>query len=123
MNTRTLDPRVFDFNFPDHDTLIRVEDRDDLITIRATRDTFNRSARERFIHHLAAEGFIPDEFQWFAFDQGTIARPLCWVIDYSWLELDAGDTARARHFMLRLIGSAVVLWLVLISSFILRPGG
>ena len=55
----------YEFSFPDLDTLVQVEERAGAVLVRATRDTFSSARKEYFIRELAAEGFIPDEFQWF----------------------------------------------------------
>ena len=55
-------PRSFEFCFIHLDyTLVRVEELEGRVTIRATADTFSRRRKTSFIRELAAEGFISDE--------------------------------------------------------------
>src|SRR5436305_1633541 len=74
--------RSFEFRFARLDTLVLVEEKAGQVVIRATRNTFSDPAKLKFIHHLAKEGFIPDEFQWV---WTTSAPGVQWVVDYSWL--------------------------------------
>jgi hypothetical protein len=101
--------------FPDN--LIRVENRaDGEVWIRATRRTFGRERRVCFIRELAAEGFIPAEFQ-FVSNAGEIddlrggvnedeppsqqewdslASKIHWVVDASWA-LPSQTVLRTSH--------------------------
>src|ERR1700722_14737377 len=64
MRATPLEHRTFEFRFPALDTLVKVQVRDERVTIRASRDSFTSQRKEAFIHELATEGFIPDEYRW-----------------------------------------------------------
>ena len=64
MNTHEPPSRRHEFYFAKLDTLVRVEPFDDVVTIRASRDTFSPQGKECFIRELAAEGFIDDDYRW-----------------------------------------------------------
>jgi hypothetical protein len=68
--------RHFEFQFPDVDTRILVEDLKDGVIIRASCDTFSERRKLRFVRELAAEGFIADCFQW-------SCRGVRWLVDES----------------------------------------
>src|ERR1700741_2305775 len=83
-------PRMFEFCFVNLDyTLVRVEERDGDVTVRATADTFSLPQKLQFIRGLAAEGFIPDDYRWFPLaGKEAYSRGAKWVIDNGWLEPD-----------------------------------
>lgn len=116
MKTRTPPARCPEFYFAQLDTLVRVERSGDAVTIRATRDTFSVRRKEYFIHELAAEGFIDDGYQWFSLGDIHSARPIRWLVDFTWLGISPELTAAARRFMLRMLGAAAMLWVGLMTA-------
>jgi hypothetical protein len=116
-------PRAYEFAFPQLDTLVRVEQNDNAVVIRATRDTFSPARKECFVHELAAEGFIDDDYQYYSAVATQPFRPLRWRVDHSWLTLDAGQVAATRRFVLRLLGAAALLWLALMVMILVRAAG
>jgi hypothetical protein len=120
MNASSKTPHCFEFSFPKLDTLVRVEERAELIVIRATRDTFSPERKERFIHELAAEGFIDDEFQWLAPGQSSANRRLRWLVDYEWLRDETAFAAKTRGFMFRLLAGSALLWALLMAAAFLH---
>ena len=102
---------AFDFYFARFDTLVRVEEVDGAVTIRATRDTFSEERKRYFIRELAAEGFIADEFRWHT-GASALLRRVDWRIDITWLKLPPAVLARARNLMRWLLGSTTLLWTV-----------
>jgi hypothetical protein len=64
--------RSFDFYFHDLDTTVVVEDAEDAVLVRASRDAFTPRRKLNFIRELAAEGFIADCF-----------RRVRWLVDAS----------------------------------------
>jgi hypothetical protein len=118
----TVPAHCFEFCFPRLDTLVQVEETDGEVVIRATRDTFSEERKLSFIHELAEEGFIPDRYRWFALASYRGASGVCWLVDYSWLKLDEAMLARTRRFMVRILSSAALLWLVMMASLLLRSG-
>jgi hypothetical protein len=116
-------PRVFEFSFPQLDTLLRVEEIDSRVVIRATRDTFSLQRKLSFIRELAAEGFIRDELLWFS-DERLQAEPnVLWIVDYSWLSLSPRLLARSRRFMVGFISIAVLCWLIMMGYLLWQGVG
>jgi hypothetical protein len=120
MQTHATPPCCYEFYFPDVDTLIRVETSSPAIIIRATRNTFGDQRKRRFIHELAAEGFIPDDCEWFSLTNSEFSRGIRWLVDVSWLKLDPAMTAKTRRFMVRLIAGAALLWLAMMTGLCLH---
>ena len=123
MTTTDLQPPCddfprFNFSFPLLDTLVRVEKSNERVLIRASRDTFSEPRKISFVHELAAEGFIDDSYASFSgFDRSFFA--IDWVIDGSWLMPDKAARAATNRFMIRLIASVALLWVVLMGGLIL----
>jgi len=115
MKAITPSAQCFEFCFPDRDTLVQVKTLEDEIHVRATRDTFSESRKIRFIHQLAAEGFIADRYQWFSSFE-TPGWNVRWQVDSSWLELSKAAAARTRQFMIRLLASSALLWLGIMAA-------
>lgn len=69
--------------------MILVENHGDSVSIRAVRDNFSERRKALFIHELAAEGFIPDEFQYFTNTDASALLGVRWVIDGSWIRVPA----------------------------------
>jgi hypothetical protein len=123
MNPSLREPQSYDFYFPPIDTLVRVEQADNQVVIRATRDTFSARRKASFIRELAAEGFIPDHYYWFNAIGDTQGRTIRWSVDLSWLKISPELTAATRRFVLRLFGSATLLWVALMAMVFLRADG
>jgi hypothetical protein len=105
--------RCFEFQFPDVDTRILVEDLEDGVVIHASRDTFSERRKQNFIRELAAEGFIADCFQW-------SCRGVRWLVDASLGRPRLDGRARADRFMLRLGAGAMLLWVALMVVAVLH---
>jgi hypothetical protein len=98
---------------------LQVDESDDGVFVRATRDTFSERRKVCFIHELAAEGFIDDSYRWFSgFGQGTFLA-VRWQVDYSWLKPDEAAVGRTRRFVVRLLGGAILLWLAMMSVILI----
>jgi hypothetical protein len=119
MKTKIHSDRSFEFYFPDLDTLVLVEDAEDKVIIRATRNTFSDQRKTRFLRHLAAEGFIPDRTEWVSNLESAWSR-VHWLVDTSWVQFHEGNTARTRKFMIRLLIAAVLLWLGTMATFLFQ---
>jgi hypothetical protein len=95
----------FEFAFPRLDTLLLVEVADAGVTIRATRDTFSPRRKACFVRELVAEGFIPEEFQWFQVEGAhSCHRGVRWLVDVSWLGIDEAMMARTHRGMMKFLG-------------------
>ena len=101
--------KEFEFYFPDLDNNVLVESHEDeSVTIRSTRNNFSEKRKMLFIRELAAEGFIPDSYQWFS-DSASGYHQVTWIKDYSWLKLHPAVTRRANRFMRWLLVASCIL--------------
>jgi hypothetical protein len=103
-------PPVYEFSFPQLDTLVQVESAAEAVVIRVTRNTFTEERKTRFIRELVAEGFISDDHYWSA-----DARGVRWLVDFSWLQPDPTTLARTRRFMIQLLSGTVLVWLTMVG--------
>src|SRR5689334_24246105 len=93
--------KQFEFYFPDLDTHVRVEEAGDEVVVSATRNAFSELRKVFFVRELAAEGFIPDEYQSFS-GFGTLAwLKVRWLVDTSWVKATGVHAAIAERFMMR----------------------
>jgi hypothetical protein len=99
-------PQKSELSLQRPENLIEVENSDGSVIIRAARDNFSERRKEFFIRYLAAEGFIPGDFEKYA---------IIWAIDLGWVEHGPVLVQRTNRFMLRLFISASLLWLALMS--------
>lgn len=123
MNTPTTSSRIYDFSFPELDTLVRVEEADGAVVIRTTRDTFSEERKARFVHELAAEGFIPDEISWLPSAAPGTSGGVCWLVDHTCFMPGPEFAARTRRFMVRLLGASALLWLLVVGLAFLSHAG
>jgi hypothetical protein len=115
MKPKVHSDRSFEFYFPDLDTLVLVEDAEDRVIIRATRNSFSDRRKTHFIRRLAAEGFIPDHYQWTSSVDSEWSQ-VCWMVDASWVRVHKGNTVRTRRFMIRLLASMALIWLGIMAA-------
>ena len=113
MKTHRECDRSFQFTFPKLDTLVQVEEQDDIVVIRASRDSFSERRKLSFIRELAAEGFIADCFQW-------SRRGVRWLVDASLAKPRQDIAEHTNHFMFRLWWCAVLLWVALMAVAVLH---
>ena len=59
-------PAKFRLYLPDLDNHVLIETSADGVVISATRDNFTNQRKKFFIRQLAAEGYIPDRYEWFS---------------------------------------------------------
>ena len=107
-----VQPRFVEFAFPHLDTLIEVETNADRVIVRATRDRFSEPRKRSFIRQIAAEGFIPAEYEWAPIRSVPAEGAVQWMVDISWLKLTEAILAPSRRFMSQLLVGGVVMWLV-----------
>jgi hypothetical protein len=120
MKTHALAPRSFEFCFPSLDTLVLVEDLTGEIVIHASRNTFSDERKARFIRELAAEGFIPDDYRWLPRAGMESSPGIRWLIDTSCFKPDKTFAAGTRRFMVRLLSSAALIWLMAMGLLLLH---
>ena len=116
-------PHCYEFYFADLDTLVLVESSSEEVTIRATRNTFSEGRKLSFIHELAAEGFIPDNYAWVSACGSGFSRGVRWLVDLSWLKNQLPDPSVSRRFVLRTLAGAVLLWVVLMGGLLSPRAG
>jgi hypothetical protein len=103
----------FQFYFPDLDNIILVESHEDeSVTIRATKNNCPEERKLFFIQKLAAEGFIPDHYQWYSRCTDGSSGVL-WIKDYSWLTRRPVAAPQTRRFMWKLFCAVGVLWIAM----------
>ncbi len=108
-------PSKFEFYFPALDNSVLVENGPDGIIIRASRDNFTPRHKMFFIRELAAEGCIPDEYQWFSDAEDCGYFGVKWVIDRSWLVFDPKVAQDSFRTLRRMLVGAGLLWVVIMS--------
>lgn len=97
-----------------------VEDLAGEIVIHASRNTFSDERKARFIRELAAEGFIPDDYRWLPRAGMESSPGIRWLIDTSCFKPDETFAAGTRRFMVRLLSSAALLWLMTMGFLLLH---
>jgi hypothetical protein len=119
MNSLHEKTRFYEFCFPKVDTLLRVEELDGAVTVRATRDSFSDQRKISFIRELVAEGFIPEDYRWLGLPEGrSPQRGVRWLVDASWLRLDEASLARTRRIFMKSLVTAVLLAGTVIGSML-----
>jgi hypothetical protein len=93
------------------------------MVIRASRNTFSEECKARFIRELAAEGFIPDDYRRLPRAGMESSPGIRWLIDPSCFKPDKTIAAGTRRFMVRLLGTAVLFWLMMIGLLLASRAG
>lgn len=111
MRAQKVLARDFQFYFSDLDNIVLVEcGEDESVTIRASKNNVSEQRKISFIRKLAAEGFIPDEYQWFSGSTDG-SDGLRWIKDYSWLiKTQEAASRKSNRAVGRLFVAAGVLW-------------
>jgi len=114
MRAQKVLARDFQFYFADLDNIILVEcNEDESVTIRASKNNVPDERKTSFIHKLAAEGFIPDSYQWFSGPTDG-SNGLLWIKDYSWLKQTQKTSNRiSNRAMGKMLATACILWLTM----------
>ena len=106
MHTITV-PQRYVLRIPNlDDEVVVVENRPARVVITVRRDGLTEPAKAQLIRRLAAEGFIPDHYQWFSATAPEGVFNLTWTVASS-------ANAPARHITRRDVGLAVLglVWL------------
>jgi uncharacterized pyridoxamine 5'-phosphate oxidase family protein len=121
MREQKVLPKEFEFYFPDLDNLVLVESLEDgNVRVRCTRNNLSEKRKVFFIRELAAEGFIPDNYQWFS-GSSVGSLGVTWVKDYSWVKLHAAVTRRSNRAMRILLVGSCILWLAMMRVLFVTP--
>jgi len=113
--------KEFEFYFSDLDNIILVECLDEEnVRIRFTKNNLSEKRKVAFVHRLAAEGFIPDHFQWYS--GGTYGSlSVQWLHDCSWVKLPEKVIRRSNRFMKLLLAGACLFWIAMMRVVIVSP--
>jgi len=111
MATGVFQPRQTEFYHAFPDNLILVENQEDGVLIRAARDNFSERRKALLIRELAAEGFIPDQYQFFTDTDGCSFFGVRWIIDTSWIGVppEVIRTSHRRTWILFLCALALLI--------------
>jgi len=120
MKTDLSPPRCHDFYIAQFDTLLRVEETNGHVVVRATSNRFSPGRKVAFIRWLAAEGFISEAHQWSSVAGAESLLGVRWVKDLSWARLDPALAARTNRTMYRLFAGAAVIWLMTMAVVLSR---
>ena len=125
-NQRPRRPRssagVFEFLHRRPENVLRVENHETGVRVRATRDNFSERDRAYFVRYLGDEGFIPERYRW---SLGACSD-IEWHIEDSCEGAKRTDMqvfashSRANAFMIRLLTSASLLCLIQLAFLFLR---
>lgn len=117
--------RKYEFCNNEPYNLILVEQSENGVLIRAAWDNFSDRRKAFFIKEIAAEGFIPDRYQWFSNFEEHGYTGIRWVIDRSWLKVHPESVLKARKFMMWMLLAGGFLWLLLMVGLALpkHPAG
>jgi hypothetical protein len=91
-----------------------IENHAGSIVIRAAQDNFSLREKTFFIRYLAAEGYIPQRYEWFADAETVPFSGLTWLVDSSWLKQSEPQRTALRQIV-RLIFGALLFWLALMT--------
>ncbi len=101
--------------------LVVIENFDESVIIRAQRDNFSPREKACFIRYLAAEGYIPEIYQWFADPDSECSLHATWIVNEGRVAVKRSSNKALRQ-ILRIIGCAGLVWLVLmIFAFLHAP--
>lgn len=119
MATKVFQPQQTEFYTVFPDNLILVENEEDGVLIRAARGNFSERRKAFFIHELAAEGFIPDHYQFFTNSDGGIFG-VRWVIDKSWVEVPREVTRTSHRRCVIMLLYALVVMIIVFNWLLAR---
>jgi hypothetical protein len=66
---------------------LRIENFADCVVVRSARRNLSANEKSSFIRYLAAEGFIPDRYQWLGNPDAEFHSGLKWAADASCAEV------------------------------------
>ena len=96
-----------------------IENHADKVVIRAATDNLSPREKTCLIRYLAAEGFIPDRYKWFADSETAYFSGLSWLVDSSRAKrLEPRQKALRQIVIVLLCG--ILVWLGLITFAFLR---
>lgn len=114
MRAQKVLAKEYQFYFSDLDNIILVESHaDESVTIRATKNNVSEQRKVFFIRKLAAEGFIPENFEWFSGPTDG-SNGVLWMKDLSWVQkTTVAIQKQSNRFMARLLIAAGLVWITM----------
>ena len=117
---KTVAPsRLYEFTIEHPDNMIRVEVWEEKVVARAALDTFSEQRKATFIRHLAAEGFVPDRYEWYSGSESSGYSGVIWLIDRSWLsDTPAQMRLKATPWIAGMFAASGVLLVVIMEVIV-----
>ena len=112
MHTRAAFPERVELSTGHPRSLVSIENHEGNVVIRAAADNFSSREKAFLIRYLAAEGFIPKRYQWFADPNPEWSSHLTWIIARAGSPVGVSGSKAFRQILLT-IGCAALVWLVL----------
>ena len=114
MRTQIAVPERFELYIPDLDNHLLIENNEGGVVIRAARDNLSDKRKTYFIRHLAAEGFIPDRYEWFPDPAEDGFLGVKWVAHAASDDNQAGRHSLRKWWTRRnaCCGFLIILWLL-----------
>jgi hypothetical protein len=81
MHTQIAIPDKVELYLTDLDNHLAIENHADGVVVRASRNNICRKRKELLIRHLAAEGYIPDRYEWFSAPVGDGFLGVTWIAE------------------------------------------
>src|SRR5947207_4035733 len=81
MRTGVIFPGQQRFSSAHPENLLVIENRPGAVIIQTARDNFSPRQKVYFIRYLAAEGFIPEHYQWFADAEIPHQSGVEWIVE------------------------------------------
>jgi hypothetical protein len=120
MRFEVIVPRQVELTLSKPGNHLRIENHPDGVWICAARDNLSAAQKLFYVRYLAAEGYIPERYQWFSDSQSGAYSGLEWSVDNSWLAHADGAQQRALRQIVRVLWCATLLWLALMSFAFVR---
>jgi len=99
---------------------LRIETQGGGIVIHSARDDFSPREKSLFIRYLAAEGFIPERYEWLADPETAQLCGLTWLVDSSLITQKSERHLKALRQIVRVILCALLFWLALMTFALLQ---
>ena len=117
MRTQSQSRAPIQFSTLNPENIIAIENHGNRVTFRAAYDNFSIRRKAFLIRELAAEGYIPDRFEYVTEDLWDDG--LTWLVDRSLAVMGVEATRRCNRAMQRLLLTGCALWLAEITILLL----
>jgi hypothetical protein len=98
---------------------LRIETQAGGIVIHSARGDFSPREKSLCIRYLAAEGFIPERYEWFADPEFC---GLTWLVDSSWITQKSEPHLKALGQIVGVLLCALLFWFALMTfAFLQAP--